>query len=671
MTNSQSLRARIHELAELIRNHDHRYYVLDDPELTDAEYDKLFRELRDLEGAHPEWVEPDSPTHRVGGAVLDKFTKLKHRVPMLSLANALSEEEFIDFDQRVHKFLDRQPNLELEYFAELKFDGLSINLTYEEGLLTHAATRGDGETGEEVTQNVRTIKTVPLRLTTKSPPRIIEIRGEILLPKKDFVALNQEQEKKGEKLFANPRNAAAGSIRQLDPKIAAERPLVLFAYGVGMTDYSMPETLAAYEDLLATWGFLVSPERKICRGVEDVLTFYQRIKKIRAQLEFEIDGTVIKLNRLAEVDQAGYISRNPRGMIAFKFPASQETSVIEDIVIQVGRTGTLTPVAHLRPVRVGGVMVSRATLHNQDEIDRKDVRIGDTVVVQRAGDVIPEVVSVVTEKRTGNERRFVIPDHCPICHSKAERKEGEVALRCVARNCVAKLRERIRHFVMKDAMNIDGLGEKIVEQLIDEGLVKTFADLFDVTKEQLLELEGFAEKSADSLVQAIAASINPELERLIFALGIRHVGERTAKLLSQHFQTLNDLAKARAEELELIQEIGPEVSKAIIEFFTDSEHQLETKKLLDHVNPQKPKAKISGGKLSGLTIVITGTLPTLSRSEATKLIEENGAKTSSSVSKKTNYVLAGAEAGSKLDKAVELGVAVINEQQLLEMIENS
>ena len=659
---------RINELTDLIHHHDYRYYVLDDPELSDADYDRLFRELQSLESEYPDLKRPDSPTSRVGGKPLDRFGKVKHLVPMLSLANALEEQEFTSFDEKVHRVLDVDDSTPLEYNTELKFDGLSVSLTYEKGQLVHAATRGDGETGEDVTQNVRTIRSVPLRLNTKKPPALIEVRGEIVLPIKDFDRLNQEQEKKGLKIFSNPRNAAAGSIRQLDPKIAAARPLTAFCYGMGQVNGFQFDRMSDFQDTLQEWGFLVGKYREVCKGSAPVLKFYHKIEALREKLPYEIDGIVVKLNRLTEVDRAGYISRSPRGMIAFKYPPRQETTTIEDIIVQVGRTGTLTPVAIVSPVRLGGATVRRATLHNQDEIDRKDIRIGDQVRIQRAGDVIPEVVSVLTDLRTGREKKFKIPDRCPVCGSKVERKEGEAAVRCVSRGCVAQLRERIRHFVMKDAINVDGMGEKIVEELVEEGLVKHYADLFKLEHEHFLKLEGFAEKSSQKMVDALEAAKKPELYRLIFGLGIRHVGERTAKVLANYFGSIDALFSVSKEQFEKIHEVGPEVAGSLHDYFADPMHLKELKELLKYVKPQAPKRGSGAGKLVGKTFVLTGTFPTLSRTDATRMVEEQGGKVSSSVSKKTDYVVAGEEAGSKLDKARELGVSVIDEAELLKMM---
>ncbi len=660
---------RLRELTALIHHHDFRYYVLDDPEITDAAYDVLFRELQALEAQYPDLRLPDSPTGRVGGAVLEKFGKLTHGVPMLSLANALEEEEFLEFDERVRKLLEQPEGKALEYYTELKFDGMSINLTYEDGVLVSAATRGDGEVGEEVTQNIRTIRSLPLRLNTKTPPQRIEIRGEVVLPIAEFEKLNEEQSKKGQKLFANPRNAAAGSIRQLDPKIAASRPLTAFIYGMGKVEGASFATLSQYQATLREWGFQVGEHCGVARGAEEVLKFYRKIEKLRPNLPFEIDGIVVKLNRLEELDRAGFVSRSPRGMIAFKYPPRQETTTVEDILVQVGRTGALTPVAVVSAVRLGGATVRRATLHNQDEIDRKDIRIGDRVRIQRAGDVIPEVVEVVKEARTGKEKPYVLPTHCPICGTPAERPPGEAVTRCPNRSgCPAQVKERLRHFAMKDAMDMEGMGESTVDQLVEAGLLKRTPDFYALQPEQLLKLEGFAEKSSQKLVEAVAATKNRELWRLIFALGIRHVGERTAKLLANHYGAIEPLFDATSEQLEEIHEIGPEVAGSIREWFSDSHHRRELQDLLKFVTPQPPKRGSGQGVLAGKTLVLTGTFPTLSRTDATRLIEEQGGKVSGSVSKKTHYLVAGEDAGSKLTKARELGVPILDEEGLRRLL---
>lgn len=660
---------RLRELTALIHHHDFRYYVLDDPEITDAAYDVLFRELQALEAQFPDLRMLDSPTGRVGGAVLEKFGKLTHGVPMLSLANALAEEEFLEFNERVRKLLEQPEGKALEYYTELKFDGMSINLTYEDGVLVSAATRGDGEVGEEVTQNIRTIRSLPLRLNTKTPPRRIEIRGEVVLPIAEFEKLNEEQAKKGQKLFANPRNAAAGSIRQLDPKIAASRPLTAFIYGMGKVEGAAFATLSQYQATLREWGFQVGEHCGLARGAQEVLEFYRKIEKLRPSLPFEIDGVVVKLNRLEELDRAGFVSRSPRGMIAFKYPPRQETTTVEEILVQVGRTGALTPVAVVSAVRLGGATVRRATLHNQDEIDRKDIRIGDRVRIQRAGDVIPEVVEVVKEARTGQEKPYVLPTHCPVCGTQAERPEGEAVTRCPNRSgCPAQVKERLRHFAMKDAMDMEGMGESTVDQLVEAGFLKRTPDFYTLQSEQLLKLEGFAEKSSQKLIEAVAATKNRELWRVIFALGIRHVGERTAKLLANHYGAIEPLLDATSEQLEEIHEIGPEVARSIREWFSDPLDRRELQDLLKFVTPQPPKRGSGQGILAGKTLVLTGTFPTLSRTEATRLIEEQGGKVSGSVSKKTHYLVAGEDAGSKLTKARELGVPVLDEEGLKRLL---
>ena len=658
----KSIQEEMKRLALEIENHDRAYYELDQPVIPDSEYDALLRKLQHLEEENPALASPHSPTKRVGGKALDQFQKSKHGVPMLSLANALNDEEWIAFDERLHRFLEASAERDFEYFAELKFDGLSINLTYENGLLTRAATRGDGEIGEDVTDNIKTIRSIPLKLKTNLPPEKIEIRGEIVLPIQSFFELNRDQAERGEKIFANPRNAAAGSLRQLDSKVTASRPLTGFFYGVGeATGSNLPKTISAYEDLLSEWGFPVGNQKRICKGAKSVLEFYREIETIRDTLPYEIDGVVVKLNSFSEQQTAGFIARSPRGMIAFKFPPKKSVTLIEDIQVQVGRTGALTPVAIVSPVNVSGVMVKRATLHNQDEIDRKDIRIGDHVVIQRAGDVIPEVVEVLKEKRRGDERRFKIPDICPVCGATAIRAEGEAVSRCSGRNCIAKLKERIKHFVQKDALNIEGLGDKIVDLWVDEGLVKHLHDLFDLTYDDLISLEGFADKSVRKILNAIDSSRTPELYRLIFGLGIRHIGEATAKLLAIQFKSVPHLVQATRDKLLEVDGIGEEMATSILSYFSNPEQMDELEALLSKIEPIGPKASGKAQIFEGKIFVLTGTLPTLGRSEAEKLIEDHGGKVSGSVSKKTSFVLAGEEAGSKLEKARSLGVAILDE----------
>jgi DNA ligase (NAD+) len=670
-TGKSALLKEIEELMREIERHDEAYYLHDAPTVTDAEYDRLFRRLQKLEEEHPDLASPLSPTRRVGGKALEQFAKSRHGLPMLSLANAMDESELRAFDERVHRFLEIPAERELEYFAELKFDGLSINLLYEKGELVRAATRGDGETGEDVTENVKTIRSVPLRLKGDSFPDRIEVRGEIVLPIEAFLRLNREQSEKGQKTFANPRNAAAGSLRQLDSRITASRPLTGFFCGIGEASEwkaGPPKTQSDFETCLETWGFPVGKHRKVCKGAGEIIAFYRDIESLRDSLPFEIDGVVVKLNSFAQQGAAGAVARSPRGMVAFKYPPKKSLTLIEGIEVQVGRTGALTPVAIVSPVNVNGVMVRRATLHNQDEIDRKDIRIGDQVVIQRAGDVIPEVVEVLKEKRRGDERRFRIPDHCPVCGSPALRPEGEAVTRCSGTNCIAKLKERIKHYAQKDAVNIEGLGDKIVDQLVDEGLVRRIPDLYSLEFDSVLTLEGFAEKSAHKLLSAIDASRSPELYRLIFGLGIRHVGEATAKLLANRYKSLGALAQTDESSLLEVNGIGEEVAGSILGWFSEKDHLEELEELLGKIEPKSPEVSGKPQIFSGKTFVLTGTLPTLSRSEAERIIEDHGGKTSGSVSKKTDFVLAGEEAGSKLEKARTLGIRVIDERELLALI---
>jgi len=662
----------IEKLTAELEHHNRQYYVMDDPEITDAAYDLLFQKLQKLETQYPSLRDPHSPTGRVGAKPLDQFQKSRHGVPMLSLANAFNEEELLAFDERVHRFIDAKPGTPLEYFTELKFDGLSINLIYENGVLTRAATRGDGEVGEDVTENIRTVRSIPLRLKSKKPPEKIEIRGEIILTHKAFHALNRDQLNAGEKPFANPRNAAAGSLRQLDPRVTATRPLQGFFYALGETrGYTLPATQSELEDEIKAFGLPVGKWRSVCKGAKGVIQFYNEIQTIREDLPFEIDGVVVKLNQLSAQAAAGFISRSPRGMIAFKYPPKKATTLIEDIQVQVGRTGALTPVAIVTPVNVGGAMVKRATLHNQDEIDRKDIRIGDQVIIQRAGDVIPEVVEVLKDKRRGDERRFKIPDICPVCGSPVIKPEGEAVARCSGRNCTAKLKERIKHFSQKDALNIEGLGDKIVDQLVDAGVLKQLPDLFDVGFDDLMGLEGFAEKSSHKLLAAIEKAKEPELYRLLFGLGIRHVGEASAKLVAQKFKSMKKICKASEAQFLEIDGVGEEMAKSLVAFFNDPHMEVELDALLQKISPIEPKASTEPQVLVGKIFVLTGALPTLGRSDAEKLIEDRGGKVSSSVSKKTDYVLAGTDAGSKLDKANDLGIKVLSEAEFFKLLKVS
>ncbi|MBN22151.1 MAG: DNA ligase (NAD(+)) LigA [Bdellovibrionaceae bacterium] len=664
------LKKRMNQLIEDLEKHNHYYYVLDNPLISDRQYDDLMRELFKIEKAHPDWVRADSPSQRVGGAPLDQFTKVAHVEPMRSLANALEPSEFLDFDERVHRFLDRPQEEKLEYFAELKYDGLSINLTYENGILIRAATRGDGTIGEDVTQNAKTIRSIPIRLKTNRPPKKIEIRGEVLLPIRSFEALNEEQLAQGLKTFANPRNAAAGTLRQLDPRVVAARPLDCYCYGLGAIEGGKFSTLEEFQSQLHQWGFKVGKQRKVCKGTEAVLSYFEEIKKIRYELPIEIDGLVIKLNHISEIDQVGYIAKNPRGMIAFKFPPTQETTEIINITVQVGRTGTLTPVAEVLPVNVGGVIVKRATLHNQDEIDRKDIRIGDRIFIQRAGDVIPEVVKVITDVRSGKEKKYKIPSKCPSCGTQAIRKEGEAALRCPNhKECPAQVQERFRHFVQKNAMNIEGLGPRILIQLIEKKRIKKLPDLYSLRVQDVIDLDGFAEKSSQNLIDSIKKSRENQAHRLLYGVGIRHVGLQTAKALIEYFKKFSSLMEASIEELESISDIGPEVAKSIYSYFHHKDYRTEFEDLLavtSLIFPQETQMK--SDSLKDRVFVITGTLSEWTRSEASEIIESHGGKVGSSLSKKTDYLLAGEKAGSKLKKAETLGVTVLSEESFKEMI---
>lgn len=668
---------RIEQLRELIREHDYNYHVLDRPTIQDFDYDKLFTELVQLEAENPELVTADSPTQRVGGAPLSEFEKIAHRKPMLSLANTYNVEELREFDERVRKFLESDKPV--TYFCELKFDGLAVELVYEKGRLSTALTRGDGTVGENVTANVRTIKAVPLSLKKKAP-ELFEVRGEVLMFKKDFAKLNEQQQEDGEMTFANPRNASAGAIRQLDPRISAKRPLRMFCYAPGVVDGAPPRSQSAWAEYLNELGLPAvkaapwkkvkaglakgySPDQPlaaICEGADEAIEYYETILKFRHELPFDIDGVVIKVNSWPLQERLGTIARSPRWATAAKFPPEQATTLVEDIAIQVGRTGALTPVANLKPVRVGGVTVTSATLHNQSEIERKDIRIGDTVIVQRAGDVIPEIVEVVLDKRPLNSKKFKMPKNCPICGAEAELPEGEMVTRCVNSLCPAVLTGSIIHFVSKRAMNVEKLGEKLVEQMTEMKLITSFSDLYKLKLKDVLTMPRQGETSAQNIIDSINESRNTTLARFIYALGIRFVGETTAKSLATHFRTLDAFMAATEQELLEVGDIGPKVASSVISRLQSSEFKKEVKKLIQNgVNIEALKSSSGEQKLKGISIVITGTLPR-SRDEIEDLIQGLGGKTPGSVSKKTNYVLAGEEAGSKLDKAQELGVPILD-----------
>jgi len=664
-----AVKKEIEELREKLRYHEYRYYVLDDPEISDAAYDRLMNRLKELEAANPEWATPDSPTVRVGGAPREGFSTVRHARPMLSLDNAFSYDALRDWDRRVREGSGQE---QIEYIAEHKFDGLSISLQYEGGVLVRGATRGDGTTGEDVTPNVKTIRSIPLRvdagvLKKIKLPANFEVRGEVMMTRKSFEMLNQQQERSGGKIFMNPRSAAAGAVRVLDPAITASRRLDFFAYYL-LVDGKVPfakhsESLQALKQL----HFRASDDWKLCAGIEAVTAYCDDWDAKREKLPYEIDGVVIKVNSIAIQNELGYTSKAPRWAIAYKYPARQETTVVNDIIVQVGRTGTLTPVAVLEPVQVGGVTVSRSTLHNMDEIERLGLQIGDTVLIERAGEVIPHVLKVV--KPGKNRKPFRMPKHCPECGSTIHHVEGEVAYRCVNAACPAKRRESILHFAGRHAMNIDGLGDKIVDQLVDKGLVKDVADLYALKEDEVAGLERMAEKSAQNLLEEIEASKKNSLARLIYALGIQFVGERTAQLLAEHFSSLEELAAAKEEELEEVPEVGPKVAASIVEFFSEAANRQLIKKLSKAgVHPTAEKRKVKSDKFAGKSFVFTGGLANRSREEAGEIVQQHGGKVSGSVSKKTDYVVVGTDPGSKYDKAKELEVAILNEAEFEKLL---
>ena len=660
---------RIVELRAKLERHSHNYYVLDAPSIPDAEYDKLFRELQSLESQHPELLTPDSPTQRVGGKVLDGFTPVKHAVPMLSIRTETDTESSgaSNFDIRVKNALD-SADATIEYNCELKFDGLAINLRYEYGVLVQAATRGDGETGEDVTQNVRTIQSIPLRLRD-CDASVLEVRGEVYMSRKDFNRYNDKQRELGLATLVNPRNAAAGTIRQLDPALAAKRPLSFFAYGLGeVKGWDLPATHSSILDALKSFGMPVCDERSVATGADELVAFHQRIATKRDALPFDIDGVVYKVNSLKLQAELGFVSREPRWAVAHKFPAEEQLTIVRDIEIQVGRTGKLTPVAKLEPVFVGGTTVSNATLHNEGEIRRKDVHVGDTVIVRRAGDVIPEVVGVIAERRPVGARPFVMPTICPVCGSHVVREEGEADARCTGGLfCGAQRKQAILHFAGRRMMDIEGLGDKLVEKLVDENIIRSLPDLYRLDTATLAALDRMASKSARNIVDALEKSKHTTLNRFLFALGIRHVGETTAKDLARYFGKLERIIHADAESLLAVPDVGPVVAQSIIAFFAELHNREVVQQLRDlglHWD-ENDGVRTQVLPLSGKTFVLTGTLASLSRDEAKSRLEAMGAKVAGSVSKKTDYVVAGTEAGSKLDKARELNVPVWDEAVLI------
>ncbi|NDA16086.1 MAG: NAD-dependent DNA ligase LigA [Burkholderiaceae bacterium] len=659
---------RYHDLQQELARLEHAYYVLDQPLVPDAEYDRLYRELLELEAQHPDWVTPDSLSQRVGGAPLKEFMEVKHSVPMLSLNNAFEESELIGFDRRCREGLGLD---HVEYACELKFDGLAISLRYENGVLVQAATRGDGASGEDVTSNIRTIRAIPLRLQGPNLPNVIEVRGEVFMHRADFEAMNKTAAKSGEKEFANPRNAAAGSLRQLDSKVTAKRPLSFFAYGLGALEPSqwLPSTHSELLNLYEVLGLPVCRERTVVSSLDGLMKFYAGIAAKREQLPYEIDGVVYKVNSFAEQQQLGYVSRAPRFAIAHKYPAQEEITTVLGIDVQVGRTGAITPVARLAPVLVGGVTVTNATLHNEDEVRRKDVRIGDTVVVRRAGDVIPEIVSVVLDRRPSNTQVFVMPTRCPVCESHIERLSDEAVARCSGGLfCAAQRKQALLHFAQRRAMDIEGLGDKIVDQMVDLNLVRTPADLYRLGFAALVNMERMGEKSADNLLQSIAQSKKTTLARFIFGLGIRHVGESTAKDLAKHFGGIRALMDAPMDELLMVNDVGPVVADSIVSFMSEPHNREVIEQLLVSGIEFQNEERITTVDLSGKTFVLTGTLPTLSRDQAKEMLEAAGAKVAGSVSQKTSFVVAGSEAGSKLDKATELGIPILDEVALLKLL---
>lgn len=652
---------RLQELKEQIEEANYQYYGLDQPTLTDAEYDALLQELIRLEKEHPEWLTPDSPSQRVGGYIAKEFPKAQHAEPLLSLDNAFNAGDLIEFDRRVRSVVPQ-----VEYVMELKIDGLTVALTYEEGMLIRGATRGDGEVGEEITANVKTISSIPLRVR-KEVSRL-DVRGEGYMPKESFLRLNQDREESGQSMFANPRNAAAGSLRQLDSRVTAQRRLGFFAYQVLTPEGVSLTSQTGVLDYLKEQGFSVNPEFKVFSQIEEVIAYCTEMAEKRHDLPYEIDGLVIKVNDINQQRELGFTAKSPRWAIAYKFPAEQVETLVEDIVIRVGRTGVLTPTANLKPVFVAGSTVSRATLHNLDNIRDKDIRIGDHVLIQKAGDVIPEVVKSLPEKRTGEERIFEMPAFCPECQSPVSREEGEAAHRCTSISCPAQQREALIHFVSRDAMNIDGLGPAVIQQLLEAGLIQDAADLYFLKYEALLQLERMGKKSAENLLEAIDHSKKRGLAPLIFGLGIRHVGEKAGKILAQKFGTMENLENSKLEELQEISDIGPAMAQSIIRFFSLESTRDFLEKLRQAGVDMKAQVSLRSQIFSGKSIVVTGTLERWDRQYVENLIEEHGGKAASSVSKKTAFVVAGEKAGSKLTKAKELGVPVLTEAEFAELL---
>lgn len=663
----EQARRRHAELAQQLHRHNHLYYALDRPEISDAEYDRFFRELLQIEEFHPQLATPDSPSQRVGAPPLEKFEPVRHTLPMLSLENAFNEEELREFDARIRRFLSTRE--EIDYVCELKMDGVAVELVYRDGRLELGSTRGDGTTGEKITQNLKTIPSIPLVLTGSFPP-LVEVRGEVYMNLMDFQRLNREREDAGEQVFANPRNATAGSLRQLDSRITARRPLRIACYGVGIIKNDAPATHHRTLEDLRSWGLRVLlDETRRTRGIEGALAFYREMASRRDELPYEIDGIVVKVDDLALQRELGEKSRSPRWAVAFKFPPRQAETLIEDVHLQVGRTGAVTPVARLRPVEVSGVTVSRASLHNWDEIARLGVKKGDQVVVERAGDVIPDVVRVLTDRRTGAEEEIPFPERCPECGSPVARLVGEVVPRCQGLSCPAQRKESLKHFASRTGMDIDGLGDRYIDQLLRLDLVDHVADLYRLTRDDFFRFERMGDKLADNLLAAIEKSKHRPLSRLLYALGIRHVGEHMAKTLARQFGSLEELALASREDLMAVHEVGPQVADSVINFFRSERNREILQRLRGAgVTPEREERR-AGGTLAGKTFVFTGSLVRLGRKEAQEMVESRGGRAAGSVSKKTDFVVAGEDAGSKLERARELGIAILSEDEFLEMME--